>query len=77
MPYLFPKYVPYSFPCVFLNLWSQQKTGPYRNTTFVAVFSRLCASYFLLTISLCLIKKKHFSNKLVPLSEKLKFSGVV
>ena len=25
---MFPKYVPYVFPCVFLNLWSQQKTSP-------------------------------------------------
>ena len=22
--YIFPKYVPYIFPCVFLNSWSQQ-----------------------------------------------------
>ena len=24
-PYRFPKYVPYSFPCVFLSFWSQQR----------------------------------------------------
>ena len=35
IPYIFPKYVPYIFPCVFLNLWSQQKTNPYRKTTFI------------------------------------------
>ena len=29
IPYIFPNYVPYIFPCVFLNLWSQQKTNPY------------------------------------------------
>ena len=28
IPYIFPKYFPYMFPCVFLNLWSQQKTSP-------------------------------------------------
>ena len=25
------------FPCVLLNLWSQQKTNPYRKTTFINV----------------------------------------
>ena len=24
IPYIFPKYVPYIFLCVFLNLWSQE-----------------------------------------------------
>ena len=28
IPYIFPEYFPYMFPCVFLNLWSQQKTSP-------------------------------------------------
>ena len=28
IPYIFPKYFPYMFPCVFLDLWSQQKTSP-------------------------------------------------
>ena len=28
IPYIFPKCFPYMFPCVFLNLWSQQKTSP-------------------------------------------------
>ena len=35
IPYIFPEYVPYMFPCVFLDLWSQQKTSPYRKTTFI------------------------------------------
>ena len=26
--YIFPEYFPYMFPCVFLDLWSQQKTSP-------------------------------------------------
>ena len=34
IPYMFPRYVPCIFPCVFLNLWSQEKTSPYRKTTF-------------------------------------------
>ena len=38
IPYIFPKYVPYVFPCVFLNLWSQQKTIPYRKTAFIFFF---------------------------------------
>ena len=33
--YNLPTYVPYIFPCVFLNSWSQQKTNPYRKTTFI------------------------------------------
>ena len=46
IPYIFPSYVPYIFPCVFLNVWSQQKTNPYRKTTFI-LFSRLYAFYIL------------------------------
>ena len=26
--YIFPEYFPDMFPCVFLDLWSQQKTSP-------------------------------------------------
>ena len=34
--YMFPRYyVLCIFPCVFLNLWSQEKTSPYRKTTFL------------------------------------------
>ena len=40
IPYIFPKYVPYIVPCVFLNLWSQEKTSPYRKTAFLFVFVR-------------------------------------
>ena len=29
---------PCIFPCVFLNLWSQEKTSPYRKTTFLSLF---------------------------------------
>ena len=25
IPYIFPRYVPCIFPCVFLNLWSQER----------------------------------------------------
>ena len=32
---IFPSYVKYVFPCVFLNLWSQEKTSPYRKTMFI------------------------------------------
>ena len=35
IPYIFPRYVPCIFPCVFLNLWNQEKTHPYRKTTFL------------------------------------------
>ena len=33
--YMFPRYVPCIFPCVFLNLWSQEKISPYSKTTFL------------------------------------------
>ena len=33
--YMFPRYVPCIFPCVFLKLWSQEKTSPYRKTSFI------------------------------------------
>ena len=38
IPYIFPRYVPCIFPCVFLNLWSQEKTSPYRKTTEIFFF---------------------------------------
>ena len=51
IPYIFliyfificPKYVPSFFLYMFLNLWSQQKTSPYRKTTFILFFSRIYA----------------------------------
>ena len=47
IPYIFPRYVPYIFPCVFLNLWSQEKTSPYRKTTFLFLrFQGLRFLYF-------------------------------
>ena len=38
IPYIFLRYVPCIFPCVFLNLWSQEKTSPDRNTTEILLF---------------------------------------
>ena len=47
IPYIFPSYVKYVFPCVFLNLWSQEKTSPYRKTTFLLLkFQVLRLLYF-------------------------------
>ena len=37
--YIYPRYVPCISPCVFLNLWSQEKTSPYRKTMEI-LFSR-------------------------------------
>ena len=66
--YIFPSYVPYIFPCVFLNLWSQEKTSPYRKTTFLLLFFQIlyllyfysqfykCSSELMLKKSLVLIK---------------------
>ena len=41
IPHIFPRYVPYIFPCVFLNLWSQEKTSPYRKTTFLFLIGQI------------------------------------
>ena len=38
IPYIFPSCVKYVFPCVFLNLWSQEKISPYSKTTFLLLF---------------------------------------
>ena len=48
--YIFPRYVPCIFPCVFLNLWSQEKTSPYRKTTFYFYFSDFIHFIFLLIL---------------------------
>ena len=51
IPYIFPRYVPCIFPCAFLNLWSQEKTSPYRRTTLLLfIFSDFTPSIFLLII---------------------------
>ena len=47
--YIFPRYVPCIFPCVFLNLWSQEKTSPYRKITF------LFLSFQILHLSILLV----------------------
>ena len=45
--YIFPRYVPCIFPCVFLNLWSQEKISPYRKTMFLLlIFPILYLLYF-------------------------------
>ena len=45
--YMFPRYVPCIFPCVFLNLWSQEKISPYSKTTFLLLkFQGLRFLYF-------------------------------
>ena len=47
IPHILPKYVPCIFPCVFLNLWSQEKISPYRKTTeiFFLEILRLLYAY--------------------------------
>ena len=50
IPYMFPRYVPCIFPCVFLNLWSQEKTSPYRKTTFILFFNRFYTYYIFINI---------------------------
>ena len=64
IPFIFPRYVPCIFPCVFLNLWSQQKTSPYRKTTFI-FFSGLYAFYMFINNFMIFIKINDFENKIV------------
>ena len=64
IPYIFPSYVKYVFPCVFLDLWSQEKTSLYLKTTEIFYFLQILRLLFSLAIILFLIKKK--SNKIVP-----------
>ena len=52
IPYIFPSYVKYVFPCVFLNLWSQEKTSPYRKTTFLLYICSETTSFHLLLANL-------------------------
>ena len=35
---IFPKYIPYMLPCVFLNLFNQKKSSRYHKTTFMLSF---------------------------------------
>ena len=62
IPYIFPSYVKYVFPCVFLNLWSQEKTSPYRKTTFIFFSPDFTPFIFSLTF----LKNDNFPNKIVP-----------
>ena len=61
IPYIFlicsiyiPKYVPYIFPCVLLNLWSQQKTSPYRKPTYITFYSLYTLQFLLAVLSFVL-----------------------
>merc|ERR1712078_877529 len=63
IPYIFPRYVPCIFPCVFLNLWSQEKRSPYRKTTFLLLFVQIS----LLTILSFFIKVNDFLNNIRPI----------
>ena len=45
--YMFPRSVPCIFPCVFLNLWSQQKTSKNERCKIskLKVFPLVCSKY--------------------------------
>ena len=60
IPNIFPSYVPYIFPCVFLNLWSQEKKSPYRKTTFLLLFLQI------LHLLYFFIKINDFLSKISP-----------
>ena len=64
--YMFPKYDPCIFPCVFLNLWSQEKTSPYRKTTFLLLFFRFYTFYIFTDNFVIFIKINDFWTKSGP-----------
>ena len=63
IPYICPSYVKYVFPCMFLNLWSQEKTSPYRKTTFI-FFSYFTPFTILINSFMIFIKTHDFLNKM-------------
>ena len=64
IPYIFPRYVPCIFPCVFLNLWSQEKTSPYRKTTFLLLFFRFYTFYIFISNFMIFIKISDVLSKI-------------
>ena len=63
VPYVFPSYVKYVFPCVFLNLWSQEKTSPYRKTTDI-FFQRFYALHMIINNFMFFIQINDLLNKI-------------
>ena len=59
--YIFSKYDPCIFHCVFLNLWSQEKTSPYRKTTFIS-FYRFYTFYIFINNFIIFIKINIFKQ---------------
>ena len=62
--YIFPKYVPYIFPCVFLNLWSQEEVRTWPKSEFWFNFARFGSRNCILM--------KFIDDSAWLLSEKLK-----
>ena len=48
-PYIFPRYVPCIFPCVFLNLWSQERVRRWRKSEFWSNLARFGSRNGILT----------------------------
>ena len=58
---------PCIFPCVFLNLWSQEKISPYRKTTFLLLkFKGFTTFTCLLIVSCFFIQINGFLTKSGP-----------
>ena len=64
IPYIFPRYVPCIFPCVFLNLWSQEKVRTWRKSEFWSNLARFGSRNGILT--------KFINDSASFLPEKLK-----
>ena len=93
IPYIFHIYIyfldmfhchPCIFPCVFLDLWSQEKINPYRKTTFALFKISSFTTFILLLMMLWFFIKIHdFLSKVGPiwahkgLFTQVFFKGVV
>ena len=75
IPYIFPSYVKYVFPCVFLNLWSQEKTSPCRKTTFLFLFFRFYTFHIFIDNFIIFIKNLVLNPKRAKLTKTL-VSGI-
>ena len=76
IPYIFPRYVRCIFPCVFLNLWSQEKTSPYHKATFLLFkISSFTTSIFLLINLLFFIKLSVLLSKFITFYKIIGFTN--
>ena len=72
IPYIFPRYDQCIFPCVFLKLWSQEKTSPYRKATFL-LFTFLDFTPFIFLLTILWFFINDFFNKIKCFTEQIHY----